>query len=133
MAGASFLAEAVANALPARGPGVPAWPFFIRVHQSNQWLNLFSAFLRGGRTVCHSQECWSKSEGVEGPASSVEGADGERFASFDLQSFGFLAQSARQSCAIRHQLSEIRPRPKAYQLSAIGRRPDILSFSRMLE
>jgi hypothetical protein len=26
MAGASSLAEAVANALPARAPGVPAWP-----------------------------------------------------------------------------------------------------------
>jgi hypothetical protein len=59
MAGASLLAEAVANALPARGPGVPAWPFFIRVHQSNRWLNLGSAFPRGPRTFCHSQECWS--------------------------------------------------------------------------
>jgi hypothetical protein len=85
MAGASLLAEAVANALPARGPGVPAWPFFIRVHQSNQWLIPLSAFLLESKTFCHSQECWSKFEGVEGPASRVEWADGKRFTVFDFR------------------------------------------------
>jgi hypothetical protein len=50
------------------------------------WLIPLSAFLRESRTFCHSQECWSKSEGVEGPEPRVEGAGGQRFTIFDLLS-----------------------------------------------
>ncbi len=63
MSVARWLAEAAASTLPARAPGVPAWPssfLIIRAHPCNPWFQIKIAKILKAEALPHFQRLFQR-------------------------------------------------------------------------